>query len=283
MELKKPFRVFPLSTHSLLIQDCRSHSKRSGHSCRESPPGIRDAFSLVEQALRKTFIPDQFQGLGEGTPGRGVTRLTVRKAGLALPDTTKTSPEKWTAPYVITGHLVAALRGQEEFQTTDQSTCLRGGKDGGVEAGRPASGGGPGRDLSGSPGPRKPSTAMGNKDGGMAHSAAVHSKWYETVCAGMARFPIPVIWTRAPQTSLISVTSTTPLFRSAMPLTVSRAALSQRVTTRSMTGSRTWPGKLSPPLTFATIPLSSQVAPLRGQRKIRPGPNPQQSKPPCHH
>ena len=40
-------------------------------------PGIEDAFVLVEQALQETFIPAVLQGLGEITPGRGVTRLFV--------------------------------------------------------------------------------------------------------------------------------------------------------------------------------------------------------------
>ena len=60
--------------------------------------------------MQETFLPDLFQGLGEGSPGRGVTRLPVKQAGLALPDPTKTAPENWTAYCVITGHLVVALR-----------------------------------------------------------------------------------------------------------------------------------------------------------------------------
>ena len=35
--------------------------------------------------------------------------------------------ENWTASCVITGKLVAALRGQEEFLTADHSACLREG------------------------------------------------------------------------------------------------------------------------------------------------------------
>ena len=34
-------------------------------------PNIGDAFRSVEQALREAFILDLFQGLGEGTLGRG--------------------------------------------------------------------------------------------------------------------------------------------------------------------------------------------------------------------
>ena len=51
--------------------------------------------------------------------GRGVTIMTVKQAGLALPEPTLTDPENWTVSCVITGHLAAALRGQEEFRTAD--------------------------------------------------------------------------------------------------------------------------------------------------------------------
>ena len=87
-------------------------------------PGVGDAFGPVEAALKETFMPALFQGLWEGVPERGVTRLPVKQAGLALPDPSQTDPEYWTASYVITGHLVAALRGQVEFRTADHSACL---------------------------------------------------------------------------------------------------------------------------------------------------------------
>ena len=47
---------------------------------------------------------------------------------MELPDPTLTSPENWTAYCVIIGHFVAALRGQVEFWTADQSDCLREGR-----------------------------------------------------------------------------------------------------------------------------------------------------------
>ena len=87
-------------------------------------PCIGDSFGQVEKALRETFLPSLFQGLGEGELGSGVTFLPVKQAGLALLDPTNTAPENWTASCVIRGHLVAALRGQVEFWTEDHSACL---------------------------------------------------------------------------------------------------------------------------------------------------------------
>ena len=75
-------------------------------------PGVGDAFDPVEEALREIFVPALYKGLREGVPEREITRLPVKQAGLALPDPTQTAPDNWTSSCVITGHLVAALRGQ---------------------------------------------------------------------------------------------------------------------------------------------------------------------------
>ena len=87
-------------------------------------PKIGDAFIPVEQALMNSFIPDLLKGLGEGTTGRRITRLYVKQAGLTLPKPTNTAPEKWMASCAITGHLVVALRVQEEFRTADHLDYL---------------------------------------------------------------------------------------------------------------------------------------------------------------
>ena len=54
--------------------------------------GIGNAFSPVEKALQETFLPALFERLEEVAPERGVTRLPVKQAGLALPDPTLTAP-----------------------------------------------------------------------------------------------------------------------------------------------------------------------------------------------
>ena len=87
-------------------------------------PGVGEAFGLVEEALREIFVPALFRGLSEGLPKRENTRLLVKQLGLALPEPVQTAPENWTASGVITGHLVAALRGQVVFRLADHSGCL---------------------------------------------------------------------------------------------------------------------------------------------------------------
>ena len=56
-------------------------------------PGVGDSFEPVEKALKETFVPALFEGLCEGVLERGVTRLPVKQAGLALPDPSQTAPE----------------------------------------------------------------------------------------------------------------------------------------------------------------------------------------------
>ena len=55
--------------------------------------GIGDAVGPVEKALKETFVPELFDGLGDGVPEVGVICLPVKQAGLALPDPTQTAPE----------------------------------------------------------------------------------------------------------------------------------------------------------------------------------------------
>ena len=43
-------------------------------------PGVGDAFGLVEVALKEIFMPAFYQGLREGVPKRGITRLPVKQA-----------------------------------------------------------------------------------------------------------------------------------------------------------------------------------------------------------
>ena len=82
----------------------------------------------METALKETFVPALLEGLGDGVPERGITCLSVKQAGLALPDPTQTAPDNWQASCVITGHLVSALRGQVPFWMTDHTAYLRDGR-----------------------------------------------------------------------------------------------------------------------------------------------------------
>ena len=82
----------------------------------------------MEESLQETFLPALFQGLVEGAPGRGVTRLPVKQAGLSLPYPRNMATENWTASCVITCQLVASLRGQVDFRTAYDSACLREGQ-----------------------------------------------------------------------------------------------------------------------------------------------------------
>ena len=55
--------------------------------------GIGNAFGLLEKVLRENLVMELFEGLGDGVPERGVTHLSVKQEGLALPDPSQTAPE----------------------------------------------------------------------------------------------------------------------------------------------------------------------------------------------
>ena len=54
-------------------------------------PGISNAVSLVKKALRETFVPALREGLGDGVPERGFTRLPIKHVEWALPDPSQTA------------------------------------------------------------------------------------------------------------------------------------------------------------------------------------------------
>ena len=82
----------------------------------------------MEEEIAKAFLPELFEGVRYGAPGREITRLPLKQAEMAHPDPTRTAPKKWQASCVITGHLVSALRGQVPFRTADHAACLRDGR-----------------------------------------------------------------------------------------------------------------------------------------------------------
>ena len=65
-------------------------------------PGTGNPFRPVKEEIAKAFLPALFEGAGDGAPGREITRLPVKQAGMALPDPTLTAPENWQASCVIT-------------------------------------------------------------------------------------------------------------------------------------------------------------------------------------
>ena len=141
--------------------------------------------------MKETFVPALFEGPGGGVPERGVTRLPVKRAGSALPDPSQTAPENWTASCVITGHLVAALRGQAEFRTSDRSARLREGRTAVRRRGRRRGGGGSDGRTGGGPGLTRTSNCdERTKTGGPADIAAVRGQRDGAGGTGTARRPL---------------------------------------------------------------------------------------------
>ena len=59
-------------------------------------------FQPMEDKMRDMFLPDIFKGSTYQIPGKSVTSLKVKQAGIAIPEPTKTAGANWTASCVIT-------------------------------------------------------------------------------------------------------------------------------------------------------------------------------------
>ena len=60
-------------------------------------------------------MPDIFLGEEAHMPGQTITVFLVKQARLDIPDPTLTGQGGFTASCVVTGHLLADLRGRVEF------------------------------------------------------------------------------------------------------------------------------------------------------------------------
>ena len=136
-------------------------------------PGVGESFGPVEEALKETFIPEFFEGLREGVPERGVTRLPVRQAGL---------------DGVLCYHrtLSRGTQGPGGFPDGGPLGLPPGESDGSEETRTDSSGGGSDGHTVGGPGLTRTSPATSNKDRGLAYSAAVHIQWHGAGGPGMA-------------------------------------------------------------------------------------------------
>ena len=88
-------------------------------------PDIGMALQVVEYVLRCIFLPSLFQGDTEQLLVRAITGLPVKQARFSLPDPNQTVRENCTASCLITGHLVAALQGTEEFRSGNNSLLVK--------------------------------------------------------------------------------------------------------------------------------------------------------------
>ena len=87
-------------------------------------PGIEIAFQEVKDEIRDTFLPALVQRATYQIPGMEINGLPVKQDGISLPNPTNTTSENWTASCVITGHLVAALRGTADFRLGDHALLM---------------------------------------------------------------------------------------------------------------------------------------------------------------
>ena len=98
-------------------------------SVQRVTPDIGMDFQGVEYELQNTFLPYIFQGATSHIPCMAITSLPAKQAGIVLPDTTLTKGVNWMASCVITGHLVATLRGTVENRSGNHALLMEEGRE----------------------------------------------------------------------------------------------------------------------------------------------------------
>ena len=85
-------------------------------------------FAPLEDALRKSFLPALLQEKDISPDMRKLIGLSVKSAGMSLPNPVETPHENHTTSTVCTSHLARAIRGQLSFNSTDHQTTMNEGK-----------------------------------------------------------------------------------------------------------------------------------------------------------
>ena len=98
-------------------------------SLQHVTPDIGTVFQDIEDVLQEIFLPALFQGGTSQIPGRAITRLPVKQAGMGLPCLTRSTGENWTSSCMIKGHLVLALHRMDEFRSGDHSLLMGKGRE----------------------------------------------------------------------------------------------------------------------------------------------------------
>ena len=204
----------------------------------------------------------------EGAPERGVNRLSVKQAGLALPEPNLKATENWTLSCFITRHLVAALSGHVEFRTADHSAFLQ---EVWAAVWR--------RSTQRAEESLAATIAGARVQGVCQLQRATNTRAWLTVQLSTAngtelgdqewRDVLFLRYGLDPPDLPKYCDSCNAKFTTRHNLR--EAALSLHVIMRSGTGLQTWPAKTSLPRTCTTTPSYSQVAPRRGQRLSQTG------------
>ena len=73
--------------------------------------GLGENFRPTEKAPWEEFYPDLFPGAESQFTSHSIMEFTVKHSGLKIPNPTMTTQGNFKSSCVVTGHLVAALRG----------------------------------------------------------------------------------------------------------------------------------------------------------------------------
>jgi hypothetical protein len=90
--------------------------------------GLGNEFLEIEKTLSQEFLPALFGVDSVNETHKLLACLPVKAGELVIPNPTATAEQNWTVLTLICGHLVAALRGREEFHLADHTAIMAFGK-----------------------------------------------------------------------------------------------------------------------------------------------------------
>ena len=88
-------------------------------------PGVGEEFHPAKEALQCSFLMYLFYSAMDIKPLKGVTLTLVKQAGQNITNPTMSTSDYWFPSFVITVHLVGALRGRKEFWMGDHALLLK--------------------------------------------------------------------------------------------------------------------------------------------------------------
>jgi hypothetical protein len=88
--------------------------------------GVGEEFTDIERAISQTFLAALFgDEYDDDDPRRKVVCLPVKHAGLAIPDPTTSAKSNFESSILICSHLLATLRGVDEFRSSDHVATIQ--------------------------------------------------------------------------------------------------------------------------------------------------------------
>jgi hypothetical protein len=121
-DLTSVTQFFPQATYSGL----QKALQQEWQFVQRVTKGCGPEFASIEQTLAKTFLPTLFGDEHDNDdPCHALAGLSVKWAGLAIPDPTTSEQPNYEASILLCSHVLAAFQGANVFKLTDHLKVIR--------------------------------------------------------------------------------------------------------------------------------------------------------------